>query len=169
MMKNIKPVIVLGAICLVVALLLSGINMITAKEIEKQLQIKSTAAKVEVLPTASAESFSANILADIKAENEDIPKEIKAIFKADTGYVFQAEVSGNAAGMIIMCGISNEGKITGVKDIANGETPSFWATVAKLLGGEKSSYTGSSTTDLDPQLVSGATKSSTGVYNAVKA
>ena len=169
MKNNIKPAIVLGAICLVVALLMGVINMITASEIERQLQIKSNAAKVEVLPSAGANGFSENILNELKTSNQDIPKEIKAIFKADTGYVFQAEVSGNASGMIIMCGISNNGKITGVKDIANGETPSFWATVSKLLGGENSSYTGSSTTNLDPQLVSGATKSSTGIYNAVKA
>lgn len=169
MKNNIKPAIVLGSICLVVALLMGVINMITAVEIEKQLEIKSNAAKIEVLPTAGANGFSENILNELKKSNQDIPKEIKAIFKADTGYVFQAEVSGNASGMIIMCGISNEGKITGVKDIANGETPSFWATVSKLLGGENSSYTGRSTTNLDPQLVSGATKSSTGIYNAVKA
>ena len=169
MKNNIKPAIVLGAICLVVALIMGVINMITASEIERQLQIKSNAAKVEVLPSAGADSFSENILSQLKANNQDIPKEITAIFKADTGYVFQAKVSGNASGMIIMCGIGNDGKITGVKDIANGETPSFWATVSKLLGGENSSYTGSSTTNLDPQLVSGATKSSTGIYNAVKA
>ena len=126
MKNNLKPAIVLGAICLVVALLMGVINMITASEIERQLQIKSNAAKVEVLPSAGADSFSENILSQLKANNQDIPKEITAIFKADTGYVFQAKVSGNASGMIIMCGIGNDGKITGVKDIANGETPSFW-------------------------------------------
>ena len=169
MIKKLKPIIVLSSICLVVALLLGVVNMITAKEIEKELLRKSNAAKAEVLSSADIDSFSENILDQIKKDNSDIPKEITGIFKADTGYVFQAKVSGNASGMIIMCGISNEGVITGVKDIANGETPSYWAKVTKLLGGEKSSYTGSSALDLDPQLIGGATNSSTGIYNAVKA
>ncbi len=169
MMKNLKPVIVLSSICLIVALLLGVVNMITAKEIEKELLRKSNAAKAEVLPSANIDTFSENILDQIKNDNSDIPKEITAIFKADTGYVFQAKVSGNAPGMIIMCGINNDGLITGVKDIANGETPSYWAKVAKLLGGKNSSYTGSSASDLDPQLIGGATNSSTGIYNAVKA
>ena len=66
MKNNIKPAIVLGAICLVVALIMGVINMITASEIERQLQIKSNAAKVEVLPTAGANGFSENILNELK-------------------------------------------------------------------------------------------------------
>lgn len=167
--QNIMPIIVLSSICLIVAIVMGGINLITAPEIEKELIKASNAAKVEVLPSADSVSFSENKLAEIKAGGVDIPAEISAIYKADTGYVFEAKVSGNASGMIIMCGIDNNGNITGVKDIANGETPSYWAKVSHLLGGEKSGYTGNSTSDFAPQLVSGATKSSTGIYNAVKA
>ena len=169
MSKNLKPVVVLSAICLVVAVLIGVINMITAPEMERQLKLAANKAKAEVLSSADVSTFSENILAELKANNPDIPKEITSIYKADTGYVFQSSVSGNAPGMIIMCGISNDGKITGVKDIANAETSSFWAKVAHLLGGEKSSYTGKGAADFSAQLVSGATNSSTGIYNAVKA
>ena len=167
--ENLMPVIVLGAICLIVAALIGVINMVTAPEIEKQLTAAANAAKVEVLPTADPLTFSENILSEVKSSGKEIPSEISAIYKADTGYVFEAKVSGNASGMIIMCGISNDGKITGVKDITNGETPSYWAKVTNLLGGSASRYTGTDTSSLVPDLVSGATKSSTGIYNAVKA
>lgn len=167
--ENLKPVLVLGAICLIVAALMGVINMVTAPEIEKQLTAAANAAKIEVLPTADPLSFSENILSEIKSGEADFPTEISAIYKADTGYVFEAKVSGNASGMIIMCGIDNGGKITGVKDISNAETPSYWAKVAHLLGGKDSAYAGNDASALTPNLVSGATKSSTGIYNAVKA
>lgn len=167
--KNLMPLIVLSSICLIVAALMGGINMLTAPEIEKQLIAASNAAKVEVLSTADPLSFSENILTEFKSKSEDFPLEVSAVYKADTGYVFEAKVSGNASGMIIMCGIDNNGNITGVKDISNAETPSYWAKVQHLLGGKESAYTSSSASNLTPNLVSGATKSSTGIYNAVKA
>ena len=170
--KNLKPVIVLSLICLVVAAVMGGINMITAPEIENQLKIAANAAKAEVLPNADPASFSDNMLAELVAGLEDkdsFPTEITAIYKADAGYVFQASVSGNEGGLIIMCGVDNNGKIAGVTDVSNNETSSFWAKVLHLVGGKDSAYVGSDYSGVKPDLVSGATKSSTGIYNAVKA
>ena len=168
MNKNLKPAIVLGVICLVVAILIGGINLITAPEMERQLIAAANKAKAEVLPSANVETFGENILSEIKTNNADIPEEITAIYKADTGYVFESNVKGHSPNLIIMCGISNDGKITGVKDVANGETKDFWAKAASILIGEKSSYKGTNASNLTPQLVSGATESSTGIYSAVK-
>ncbi|MBR5120710.1 MAG: hypothetical protein IKV02_06910 [Clostridia bacterium] len=51
-MKNSKlyPSLVLCSICLVAALLLSGVNMITAPMIEKTQNAAANAALLEVLP-----------------------------------------------------------------------------------------------------------------------
>ena len=48
--QNILPVVVLGAICLVVAALLGGVNMITSPIIEEANNQKANAALLVVLP-----------------------------------------------------------------------------------------------------------------------
>ena len=49
----LKSIVVLVSICLIVALLLSGINSITAPIIEKQAASAADAAYLEVLPNAT--------------------------------------------------------------------------------------------------------------------
>ena len=49
-MKNIKPTIVLSCICMAVALILSGINMVTGPIIEAQRAAAANGALLEVMP-----------------------------------------------------------------------------------------------------------------------
>ena len=51
--SNLMPSLVLGCICLVVALLLSAVNMVTAPVIQKLQNDKAAASFTEVLPGAT--------------------------------------------------------------------------------------------------------------------
>ena len=104
---NAKPTIVLGAICLISALLLALVNMITGPVIEAAQHAAANAALAEVLP--DGKNFE-EITLDQKYDS------VKAVgltkgYKADGGYVFQATVTGKSSGLIIMCGIDSEGKV----------------------------------------------------------
>lgn len=159
--QNLMPVLVLGVICLVVAIIMGAINLVTAPKIEEQVIAAANAAKLAVLPTADPLSFTEVDVTD------DYPDEVTKIYKADTGYVFELKVKGNDV-MTVMCGVDNDGNITGVKEVEQKETKSFWAKVTHLVAGSDSPYAGKNSSTLTPDLVGGATKSSTAIYNAVK-
>ena len=161
--QNIMPIAVLGAICIVVAALLALVNSFTSKEIERQRIEAANAGNIEVLPNLDVMSKEV-----IEVDSEKYPKEVKTISKFDIGYVIETEVKGNASGMVVLVGIDNSGKVTGVKVIKNGETPSYWATVEPEVTGENGAYNGKTADTLEAHLVTGATNSSNGVYKAVK-
>ena len=54
MMKKLKPTIVLTAICLISALLLSVVNMFTAPIVAERDNLAANAALLEVLPNGSS-------------------------------------------------------------------------------------------------------------------
>ena len=112
--SNVMPSVVLGAICLIAALLLSVINMFTAPEIEKNKKEAEIKALKEVLPEGT--TFDA-----IEITNA-YPDVITGGYKSDAGFVFKAEVIGYQPGLIIMIGVDNDGKIAGVKHTSSAET-----------------------------------------------
>lgn len=108
------PSIVLGSICIVVALLLSVVNMITAPRIEANQNAAANESLLVVLP--DGKNFEELVI------DEKYPSSVKKGWKADGGHVFQIEVSGYKPGLVIMCGIDSEGKIAGVTHVESGET-----------------------------------------------
>ena len=162
--KNIMPVAVLVVICVVTAALIGVINSFTSAEIERQRLEAANAGKIEVLPTLDVTTAE-----EISVDPAKYPKEVKAITKFDAGYVIETSVKGNAPGMRVLVGFDNSGAITGVKVLENGETPTYWANVVNVVTGKDGKYNGKTPETLKPELVSGATNSSTGVFNAVKA
>ncbi len=159
--QNIMPVVVLTVICLIAALLMGVVNMICAPIIEAaQLEASNAALKV-VLP--DGKNFKEEAL------KTGFPEEITKAYSAEGGYVFESSVSGNKPGIIVMCGISADGKVVGVEVIKNDETPSYWSKVYPLVAGTDGVYSGKNNSDISAELVSGATKSSTALYQAVKA
>ena len=112
--RNFYPSLVLGCICLVVAILLSVINIFTAPIIAERQNAAANEALLEVLPNGS--NFKE---IEITA---DYPSIVKKGWTADGGCVFQMEVIGYASGLVIMCGVDSDGKIAGVKHIATNET-----------------------------------------------
>ena len=78
---NVKPTLVLCTICLVVALLLSGVNTITGPIIEAAQNAAANEALLEVLP--DGKNFEELSL------TPDYPAIVTAGYKADGGFVFQ--------------------------------------------------------------------------------
>ena len=160
-MKNIMPSIVLGAICLVVALLLSLINSVTAPVIEAAQNAAANEALIVVLP--EGKNFEEITL------DEKYPAAITKGYKADGGFVFQATVTGKSAGLIVLCGIDSDGKIVGTKVISDQETDDYDKNVFPHVEGTDGAYKGMDINTFAPYLVSGATLTSKAYGDAVKA
>ncbi len=161
MKKNLLPSIVLGSICLVVAVLLSVVNMFTAPVIAGRQNAAANAALLEVLP--DGKNFK-----EIEITSE-YPEIITKGYTADGGCVFQMQVTGKSSGLIIMCGVNSEGKVTGTKVIANEETPSYAEKVFPTVEGTNGKYTDMTLDNFEPQLVAGATLTSRAYGEAIKA
>ena len=112
--SNVMPSIVLGAICLISALLLAVVNMVTAPRIEQNKKEAEIKALKEVLP--EGKNFDPIEITDA------YPDVIKGGYKSEAGFVFKAEVTGYQPGLIIMIGVDNDGKIAGVKHTSSNET-----------------------------------------------
>ncbi len=155
--SKIMPSVVLGSICIAVALLLAAVNMLTSPVIKAANDKKANAALIEVLP--DGESFE-----QIAIEGAGYPPEITAAYRETTGkgYVFQMSVTGYKSGLVIMCGIDTDGKITGAKCIASNETLS----AESELGGK---YVGLDATTLNVDNVTGATLTSKAYRQAIEA
>ena len=159
--SNWMPSLVLGCICIVVALLLSVVNMVTAPIIEAAQSAAANAALLEVLP--NGKNFE-----EIEITS-DYPAGVIAGYRADGGFVFQMSVTGKSSGLVIMCGVDAEGKVTGTKVIANEETPGYAAKVFPEVEGQNGKYTGMDLAGFEPYLVSGATMTSRAYGEAIKA
>lgn len=155
------PAIVLSSICLVVALLLSFVNMITAPIIKAAQDAAATAALLEVLP--DGKNFERITI------DEKYPPSITMGYKADGGFVFQATVTGKYSGLIIMCGINSEGKVVGTKVIADNETDTYDVNVFPDVEGTDGKYKDMTLSTFDPYLVTGATYTSRAYSDAIKA
>ena len=155
--SNLMPSVVLGCICLVVALLLSVVNMFTAPVIEAANEAAANAALTEVLPGGSG-------FKEIEITS-DYPAVVTKGYKADGGYVFQMSVVGYKPGLVIMCGVDSEGKIAGVKHVQSSET---YGMENELNG----AYIGDTLDSVELVLATGATsgsKSSKAYFDAIKA
>lgn len=161
MKKNIMPSLVLGCICIIVALMLSLINSITAPIIEAAQNAAANEALLVVLP--DGKNFEEIAL------DGSYPASITKGYRADGGFVFQANVTGKSAGLIILIGIDTEGKIVGTKVIANEETPSYAEKVFPQVEGTGTQYAGMKLEDFAPYLVTGATLTSKAYGEAIKA
>ena len=112
---DLKPTLVLSAICALIVALLAVVNMITAPVIEAQQNAAANAALLEVLP--EGKNFE-----ELDLGTYTLPTSIQKAWKADGGYVIQSVVTGYKDGLTIMCGIDSEGKIAGAKYIQSNET-----------------------------------------------
>ena len=162
MKTKFMPSVVLASICLVAALLLSAVNLITAPEIERRQEAEAYAALLEVLP--DGQGFEKLDLAD-KGLDPTIAMAYAATKSG--GYVFQVKTSGKNPGMIIMIGVDADGKIAGTKCTEQEETPSYAAPVFEVT--ESGYYVGQDFSSFAPHVVGGATMTSQAYANAVKA
>lgn len=163
MSSSVKSFTVLCTICVVVALLLSGVNYFTAPVIE-------AAQNAEVLKGLSevyegAEKFSPMDL----TKYSDLPAGVTEAYTVDDlgGYVVKVETAGFKTGMIILVGVNSEGAVTGSKAIASGESPGYGKD--QLEGSYPSSFDGVTLDTVDAvDTVGGVTMTTNAYKNAVK-
>lgn len=157
MVKNIKSVAVLVAICGVIALLLAGTNAITAPIIEKNAAAAANEALLVVMPEGTG--FEAVDLAAY-----ELPATVTEAYKetAGAGYVVKLVTKGYGSDFVIMCGVGAEGTVTGAVCLSSTET----------LGKEKEygqNFTGKNAEGVEAtDTIAGATLTSQAYKNAVK-
>ena len=159
--SKIYPSLVLGCICLAVALLLSVINMFTSPIIADRANQLADGAKTEVLP--GGKGFE-----DITADFE-FPSSVNEAFAADIGYVFRVTGKGRNGDIVVMVGVDSEGKVTGTKIISEGESNGYKEKVFTRVQGTDGEYTGMTLDTFAPVVASGATLTSNGFADAMKA
>ncbi len=154
MKKHLKTVLSLTIICAVISVLLGITNHITAPKIAEQELSTTQNSFKEVLPTGK----------DFKEISTDkFNSAVKEAYSSsDGGYVFKIEVTGYADGLVIICGISSDGKVAGATCIASNETN----------GAEKDYGTrlkDKTLEDIDSvDTISGSTRTTSAYKNAVK-
>ena len=156
MMKYIKSVGALTAICGVVAILLALTNSITAPIIAKNAASAANEALVIVLP--GGEEFTS-----VDLSSYELPATVtEAYTEKNGGVVVQLKTTGYGSDMVIMVGIDANGTVTGATCLSSNETLGVEKTYGDTLVG--------ATVDTIEGLdtVSGATMTTGAYKNAVK-
>ncbi len=162
MKEFFKLSITLCLIAFISALVLAVVNNITDPIIKENSSVREENAKKEVLP--SADSFT---------EIEE------GIFKADNGagYCVAAEGEGYGGTIKMIVGVSNEGKVSGIKITEISETPGLGmnANTDEFQSQFKNKPFGLSVTKTESKsenevvAISGATRTTNAVVNTVNA
>ena len=160
MKKSIENITVLVCICAVVSVLLAITNAVTAPFIAANEARKTTEALLEVMP--DGKNFE---LLDISSYK--LPATVSEAYKSENGgYVIKLNTTGYASGMVLMCGVSADGKVTGAKLISSNETPSIGGVAANTMA---QNVVGKDDATIDGvDTIGGATKTTKAYRAAVK-
>lgn len=157
MVKNLKSVAILVAICTVVALLLAVTNQFTAPIIEKNSAAAANAALLEVMPDGTG-------FEPVDLSTYTLPATVTEAYKETSGkgHVIKLTTTGYGTGMVIMCGVSADNKVTGAVCLSSNET----------LGKEKEygvNFAGKDAAGVEATDTIGGATMTTGAYkNAIK-
>lgn len=156
MKENVKSVVVLTAICLVVAALLAVTNFYTAPVIEANKAAAATGSLAEVIPGATGFE-EVELPADAPATVKNLYKETSGL-----GYVMLLETSSNysASPMAITVGFGADSKISGILLTNYQESKDFGADYPATYIGQDSALGGVDT-------VAGITYSSKAFKDAI--
>ena len=128
MPENLRYILTLSLICLLTASLLTVIYLLTQPKILQQKAQEQAQALKEVLP--QAEYF------------EPVSRDEKIVYfkaylssekKKLVGYAFRAQAQGYSSVIETMAGMDPQGKITGIKILAQNETPGLGAKINEVL------------------------------------
>ena len=161
MMKKLKPTIVLTAICLIVALLLSVVNMFTSPVIKAREDKKAQESLLKVLPDGS--DFRPITL------DESYPAAVKEGYSANGGFVFRTVGGGRNGDVVVMVGINSDGQIVGTEIISESESKGYKEKIFSIVTGTDGKYKGQTLDTFAPVIAGGATLSSNGFADAIKA
>lgn len=154
---SIKSIIVLGSICLVVAVLLSSVNYITAPIIKESANTAVMESLKEVLPDAT--DFEEVSLP------EGAPETVTGIFKDNGGSGYAVTLSTSSSysqsPLTFTLGVGADGKIVAIKITNYAETKDFGEYPGSFIGSD------SALAGVNEDLATGATYSATAFKNAV--
>ena len=154
------PSIVLGSICLLAALLLAVINMFTAPIIAEREAAKVGNAMASVLPGGT--DFQ-------PLDLTGYPESITEAYSASNGFVFRATGKGRNGDIVILVGINKDGAITGTEIISESESAGYKEPAIDAVSGTDGVYTGTTLDTFEPIIITGATLTSNGFAEAMKA
>lgn len=159
MNTKIKPALVLGIICLVVALLIALVNLVASPIIER--------AKKEAISESLRVVMPDGLFGESLPVTDGMPDTVTGIYKDENGggHVVTLSTSKGYTGkpIALTVGVNTEGKITGVVITETNETKDT-DKVAEFAG----AFAGQTASGVDgAALISGATYSSSAVKNAV--
>lgn len=157
MVKNLKSVAILVAICTVVALLLAVTNQFTAPIIEKNAAAAANEALLEVMPEGTGFEL-------VDLSTYTLPATVTEAYKETSGkgHVIKLTTTGYGPGMVIMCGISADNKVTDAVCLSSNETLSKEKEYGKNFAGKDAA--GVEATD----TIGGATMTTGAYKNAIK-
>ncbi len=165
-MKSFRDILVsalaLMLIAGIVTAALAGTNALTKDTIAERTAQIENAARLEVIDATEFEKST------LQSDGEDVVYYAAKKDGAIVGYVFTASSVGKSSGLIVMTGISADGKITGVKITEDNETAGYVDKVVKngFLEAMKGMDSVQAVDGID--AVSQATKTSNGVRKAVE-
>ena len=157
MIKNIKNISVLVSICVVITVLLAATNAITAPIIEKNQNASANAALLEVMPNGSG-------FEKVDISGYSLPSTVTEVHKetSGVGYVVKLVTAGYGPDMVIMCGVSSDGVVTGAVCLSSNETLSKEKTYGENFANKDAAAVDAVDT------LAGATKTTAAYKNAVK-
>ena len=156
MKKSVQSTFVLIAICAVMAILLALTNAVTAPVIKQNQDAAANEALLVVMP--EGEGFE-----KMDISGYTLPSTVTEVYKeAKGGYVITLTTAGYGSGLIVMCGISPDGTVTGAVCLGSTETLGYEKTFGE-------NFTGKDAAGVDAiDTISGATKTTAAYKNAMK-
>jgi electron transport complex protein RnfG len=157
--EYVMCVVVLGAICLVIALALALVNNVTLPVITAAAAERAEQARIEVMP--EADGFE-------ELQLEGLPESVTQVYRATngTGYVFMLKTKGYGGDMELICGINSSGIITQTKTLEHSETAGLGAKTAE--NNYRFQYKGKDSTLSGVDSITGATVSSKAYKGAIQ-
>ena len=129
MKKAYKNVLALSLICAIVAVLMAITNFITAPIIKENADKAAQAALAEIMPDGG--DFT-----ELDLSEYTLPSTVIAAYKASNGgFVVRLSTRGFADGMVILCGVDENGTVTGAKCLSSNETLSHEKTYGDKFTG----------------------------------
>ncbi len=158
-MKHVIPPLVLTLVCAVVCGLLAVVNAVTEDKIAQ--------AEIDKLQNSLISVFGEGTYTQLDADFDGVT----AVYSSEDGItIFDITTDGYAAGGIrALIGIAGDGTVANVGIVSCAETPGVGTKI--LENGYAAGYAGAALSgdavSGGPDLISGATKSSNGLRNAV--
>lgn len=157
MKKNIGNLAVFICICTAITLLLAVTNSVTAPIITANQNASANQALLEVMPEGTG-------FETMDTSGYTLPATVAEVYRetAGKGYVVRLVTSGYGSDMVIMCGISAEGTVTGAVCLSSNETLSK----EKTYGESFVNKDAAAVEEVD--TIGGATKTTAAYKSAVK-